>query len=672
VAELGALAFERGPAWPSGDLPSTYGLLDQLQIDAAGLIADDEFPNAAEDLFQDADMKKTFGDLLAPRPTVDEAELRRAKDRVSELTVQLELLYKRVAELESGQTNLVHRLAEKEMLLRRQPPPPPPPSVEAFLRQVAQPPVAAPAPEVPPFEASAAPPLFAAEAPASQALAPVWPGAEAEPLPPAPATEEAPKKPLFERKAFKPASGPPAAEPSGAEAAPPVPAPEAKPKESLFARKTFKVAQTVKSFRVVGPNEIAPLVPETGFAPTSSFVPEPVVPEPPPPAPVPVPQHVPPPAPEPLAIPAAASIPAAAAPISLQAAQTPPPAFPAAAPPLATEAAAAQAGGPPTPMPAPPVTLSFGGMPQPAAPSPAMPSFSGPSGDAAGAPPATAIFAGGAEAAAPPPSTQEVLARLAKPASSSPATAARPPRSNKKFLFAVGGLVVVMGLIGFFMLRHPKDLKQMTELDDGRSRVGTEAVEDASRPPMVKPKPFTPPAAPAPAEAPQAASQAKLDAAVAMVKDFPLDGERGTVGRWLQYSYTATQDAGKESWSASETADKTYLVEYRFTPSGANAVDKHYLFEADTDRGFVIGKNLDAKNVLSGVLRGDDAKTKPAAKAKSRKPSRAKPAKRAARRPVEDAQPKEVPLLPLPNEGELRPPAEDDGAFRSDTVNSGM
>jgi hypothetical protein len=134
ISDLAALPLDRGAAWPIEDMSSTYGLLDKLQLETAGLIGDDEFPGAAEDLFQDADMKRTFGDLLSPRPTVDEAELRRAKDRAVELTVQLELLYKRVAELEAGQTSLVHRLAEKELQLRTRAPSDAAPAAENLRR----------------------------------------------------------------------------------------------------------------------------------------------------------------------------------------------------------------------------------------------------------------------------------------------------------------------------------------------------------------------------------------------------------------------------------------------------------------------------------------------------------------------------------------------------------
>ncbi|MDE2491180.1 MAG: DUF4339 domain-containing protein, partial [Elusimicrobia bacterium] len=144
VAELSGLSASRGLSWSPEEPPSTFGLLDKLQIDAAGLVGDDDFPGAAEALFQDADLRRSFDDLLSPRPSVDESALKRARDQISELTVQLEMLYKRVAELESSQTHLVHRLAEKELLLRRQPPPPPPPTLEALLGEA--PPPAAPAP----------------------------------------------------------------------------------------------------------------------------------------------------------------------------------------------------------------------------------------------------------------------------------------------------------------------------------------------------------------------------------------------------------------------------------------------------------------------------------------------------------------------------------------------
>jgi hypothetical protein len=773
VAEFAALPLHRG--WSFDGPPSTFGVLDKLQLDSAGLIGDDEFPGAAEDLFQDAEMKRTFGDMLAPRPSVDAAELRRAKNRTAELTVQLELLYRRVAELEAGQAGLTHRLSEKEEELRSRPEPPPAPApvvpppapkaapppgapprpaplerpgaaefavqfeqlrkrmaeLEAGHLDLAQRVASAPAPvpdpaaatpsattlvptPIPaPVPASApvvltpapAPSAAPAPEPVSAPAAPTdWPSVptngEAFPsfpslVSPAPAPSPAPLPTI---PALAPMASPvldaPAEETivSPAAAASPAPTPAAEPpptetsvRKTLFERKTFKIVPTVKAFRIVGeeqPSAAAPSEREAIAAPSATapaaapvvnafdwgsatpVVPTPVLP----PAPVPMPAPTlapPPPVPEMASTPVPAEAPA------------------------------------PTPMPAvvPPATFSFGvaAQPEPAnSPMPtfsAQPSFIGGTAQERPAMPAFTPAFNSMDDMAGAPSSEAALARLAKPEAPPPTAAPRAPRSNKLFLIGAGALVIVMAGVGALFLRHPKDLKQMTDLDDGRARVGAEPTDDASRPPLVKPKPAEPPAdvsgaapadasrmaAPAPAaaaagsppvvEAPQAASQAKLDAAVSAVKDFPLDGERGTVAQWLQFSYSASPDAGKESWSASETADKTYLVEYRFTPS-ARGDEVHYLFEVDMDRGFVIGKNIDAKSVLAGGPRAVAENAKP--KAKPRKPaSRAKKAaKRPVKRPAADAAPKDVPLLPLPSEGELRPPAEDDGAFNSDTVDS--
>jgi hypothetical protein len=728
VAELGSLALGSRRSWTGGEpeFPTAHGLLDHLQLDAAGLIGDDDFPGLAGELFQDADMRRNFGELLTPREPVGEAELITARTRVSELTAQLEMLYKRVTELESSQTNLVHRLAEKEILLRTQTPPPaaPAPFLAAAPAPVAPPVVSPPGPvaAVPPPLASAPTewPTIAplGDAPAfptfgAPGTAPIKPPPVI--LPPEPPMESfvAPAPPVVPPtppvEAFAPLQAPPPV-PAPLSAPTPVPPPVATseaapaPKRSLksaFERKTLKIVPTVKAFRVVGEDEAAPAAAQAPSMPEAAPVPAPALEAAP--AAVPFDWNAAAPAPQvpapavPQAPPSSPALFAAPepAPISIQPVASDP--LPSLAPPRKedgpatsfTPEALAAAGITPmqTPAPPPPATLTFGGMSQPdAAPAPVATPHTpetSPFSDAA-LPPSTARFSPAVPASpdsAPlSPSTQEVLARLAKPAELPPTAAPRPARSNKPFL--IGGALVVVVLIAVLalFLRHPKELKQMTDLDDGRSRVGAEAVDDTTRLPLVKPKqlpqaapaPAAPVApAPAPAEAPQAASQAKLDAAVAMVKEFPLDGTRGTVGQWLQYSYTATPDAGQEAWSASETAEKTYLVEYRFTPTRHGAPDAHYLFEADMDRGFVLGKNLDARNMLAGAP-PPDAESAPAKPKTKKKPARAKAPKRSAPRVRETEQPKDVPLLPLPNEGELRPPSEDDGAFSSDTVNSGI
>ncbi len=83
-------------------------------------------------------------------------------------------------------------------------------------------------------------------------------------------------------------------------------------------------------------------------------------------------------------------------------------------------------------------------------------------------------------------------------------------------------------------------------------------------------------------------------------------------------------------------------------------------------RKTVKGMNEAARQMLAGSAsapRGRAiAKAKPAG---TQKPKRVPP-----RRAAPPPPPKEVPLLPLPSDEELAPPADEENAFRSDTVQS--
>jgi hypothetical protein len=235
----------------------------------------------------------------------------------------------------------------------------------------------------------------------------------------------------------------------------------------------------------------------------------------------------------------------------------------------------------------------------------------------------------------------------------------------------------------FLRRSHDSDLKPMTALDDGKPQLGAEPVDDAARPPIVKPPmaaaaapsavapqaaggvPESAPPAPSPFPAPPAAPS-PLDAAVTFVKNFPLDGGRGTVSKWLDFSYLASPDAGQELWNATQQSDNTYLVEYRFVPSVKGAPEIQYLFEADPERGYVLGKNRDARDLLAGGGPAG-ASTAPAPKKKAHKPRRRAPAPASASTGDDDV-PRAVPQLPLPTDGQLHAPAADDGDFGSDTV----
>ncbi|HVR87142.1 MAG TPA: hypothetical protein VMU54_22645, partial [Planctomycetota bacterium] len=426
------------------------------------------------------------------------------------------------------------------------------------------------------------------------------------------------------------------------------------PAKKNFQTKTFKVVPAVKSFRVVDPTPAPPSIPKPPSRPAPQGFGAP-------------PMSLPPLPPEKFGAPAASSTPLFAVPAAAPApdpAPAPPPSLALAKPLFTPEAP--EALNPPSSTAEP--------APASAKWSPAVPgvpaAFAGPA--AFGAP---ALPAGPSE----PPPSQEALARLAKPEPAASTAAPRQRRGGKIFLM-VGGLLVGGVLVSVLLfLSHPKDLKQMTTMDDGHARIGAEPAEDTA---ARAPRQSSPTAPEVPAQtdsapvasstsaiplpeagtAVQPAAQTPLDESVSFVKDYPLDGGRGTVAKWLQYSYSATPDAGQEIWNASQTAEKTYLVEYRFVPSVKGAPEVHYLFEADLGRGVVIGKTLDAKSMLAGG--GPPPESARPGKPKTRPVSARKTAARRARGSSRSKNPSRgVPLLPLPSEKELHPRPADDGAF---------
>jgi len=640
--------FSGIPSGMSGlldDLPTAVGLLDQLQIDSAGLIGDDEFPGSlAEEMFQDASFKKSFGELTQERGA-DDAEARRAREKISELTAQLEVMYGHISRLESAQAELNRRLAAKDLELRSRPIAP---SVQAAAAPPAPAaPVAMPAEPAP---AEAGP----VDGPAKTFLSPARPPLEGKP-PPVPAVPEASLAPSEWPEAVSDAALPAvfAALPAEVPAPPAPPAmpvitalpampalapalsaplPPVEPR-SFGKPKVFAVRWAIKSFRVIGPDDAPPPV---QVNPPVEFSLEPII----------APAAIVPPPPEPVVLAAPVPVPVAAMPVFPSETGSFP-ANPFALPPTDQPNPFTLPTPEPVPMPSfapPPNTLS-----RPVQP---VPDFG--AGDMIGSPDDAAM--GPSATATPPVIDEGAAARFAKPEAPPPTgTFKKPPRSNKGFLIGGGVLVLLLMVTGVIFMRQPKeDMKQMTTLDDGKAPLGLATDDGSSAPPIVKPKIAEAPPIPT-------GPSAEHAAAIANVKDFPLDGGRGNVGRWLQYSYTADPNAGTEEWNASSTAENTMLVEYRLVPGpsggGRGAL---YLFEVDGN-GIVMGKNIEARQMLAGGP--------PPEAPKAKKPAKKAP-KRVKRRVQEE--PKEVPLLPLPDSGELRPPAEDDGSFGSDTIKSGI
>ncbi|MBI4376366.1 MAG: hypothetical protein HY549_07945 [Elusimicrobia bacterium] len=234
---------------------------------------------------------------------------------------------------------------------------------------------------------------------------------------------------------------------------------------------------------------------------------------------------------------------------------------------------------------------------------------------------------------APGTATQEVIARLARPAAASRPTARPAPRAPK-FLMAGVALLLLLLVAGLlFFGGEKKEMKEMVATNVDAQASSENAGEVAS-------------VTASPGEQRGAAAEGGA-AALALVKNFPL-GQRGTVERWLQYSYMPRPD--EEEWTCGGGFDaETYTVEYRFSPKGrSNGIKPAiYVFEADIARRIIRGINAPARELMTGGFSAPTAKKKSTQSPSSRstKPSS-----------VRRSRPGELPLLPLPSDAELRAP----------------
>jgi len=266
----------------------------------------------------------------------------------------------------------------------------------------------------------------------------------------------------------------------------------------------------------------------------------------------------------------------------------------------------------------------------------------------------------------------DVVARLAKPTSSAKTSQPHSQRKNgrnKIFLAASTGLVVVSAILFILFFRSKKDVSQMVSMDAERAPIGTEQTEETTPRPIgrIPQSPASVPAAPVTVTPPLAAPDPTA-LAISLVKGYPLDGDRGSVGQWLQYSFAANPgDGHKEDWTAGGIAESTYLVEYKATfPSGSHEPIS-YLFEADTTRKTLLGRNPAAKQLLAGSPPKKIAV--PAGKAKKRTPAKhAAKSRRKLSRPItRQVAPPSMDILPLPSDAELHPAVKDDAGATADT-----
>ena len=647
--------------------------MERRELESLGMPASGAFGGWVESLFQDKDFRALWGEEAAPKAA--ELEPDSMEDRIGKLTAELEALKARKGEIAPPPAGLPLARPEPEIRLA--------PSSMGL-------PLARPEPELRPAPLSAGraddrsiePP---AVAPSSMGLPLAPPEKDLRPgaLPSAPREEKAlaagtersqePEKGLkFNLGRPAQAQAAPAVKPifqigapkipsvasakPAEEAAPP--SPGAKPPEDArkgtkftlsrpaqereTASKTIPKLGTAKSFQVVA----KPAAPTQTPAPAAaaSEIPKFFAQTPPPP----VPTTTPPPAAEPPA-------------------GTSPRTATFAVPPLHSPSTGS--------FPMPPMTMTFSASALPAVRAGALtPSR------ANAAPAATPV-------ASPSPATEDVLARLAKP-TPAPAAVEKPKRKSPK-VFLIASAVLLAALVAMFYLffrRNSNDLKEMVDMGSGQKsaeaspegvpgqpRARNPAAAQAPRLEETAP-PISAQAAPA-AVSPQAgtaveAAQTKKEPspapaadpgqeAIGLVKGYPLDGGRGTVGQWLQYSFTANPgDGNKEEWTAGAVDATTMLVQYRVLPGGkAVGGPITYLFEADASRQTVRGRNPQARQLMGGGGVSRSKKVKPA------KPAR----KRAARRKASPAK-KKLPLLPLPSDAQLMPRADGGASLNSDIV----
>src|SRR3989338_265061 len=231
-----------------------------------------------------------------------------------------------------------------------------------------------------------------------------------------------------------------------------------------------------------------------------------------------------------------------------------------------------------------------------------------------------------------------------------PTRAARPaPKPFPKRL--VGGVVLllVLAVIGFVFFGGSQPSPKPAQ--SGEEQAPASASLAPTMPAQPAPPPLGPTAA-APNSGPVPGYDGS-DAALNLVKNYPLDGNRGTVEKWLQYSFMANPSSGnKEEWTAGAVDATTYLVQYRVLPGLQSGVKESitYLFEADISRRTVKGSNPSSRQLMAGAA------------APAQSPPRRKRQAAAGSRKV-----KRLPQLPLPSDKQLNPRKKVKSAPRQNT-----
>ncbi len=248
-----------------------------------------------------------------------------------------------------------------------------------------------------------------------------------------------------------------------------------------------------------------------------------------------------------------------------------------------------------------------------------------------------------AVAAAPAAATQDLISELAPsgpaaaPSAKGKKSAAKPKKKGgKAAYFILGGLVLIAGGAGYFLLNgglSPAKPAPESAPATGLASAPPPVLVQQAAQPQQQGQPFQAASSGQGASA-QGQAQApatppispEAQAAIDLVKNYPLDGNRGTVAQWLQYSFTANPgDDNREEWTAGALSGSSYEVQYRVVPGPQSSLPQSisYLFVADAQSQTVQGANAAAKQLLAG----------------GQTPSPATPAQQAAQVTPQQAQP---------------------------------
>ena len=277
------------------------------------------------------------------------------------------------------------------------------------------------------------------------------------------------------------------------------------------------------------------------------------------------------------------------------------------------------------------------------------------------------------------PRVTQVPALTSSPSSVTAESGKEPKKglaSKKKFIIITLVAFVALILILVFFFRNPKQVSKMVDMapeekpqgvmdvnqpgvaqQPGESAQG-EGTFFAQRPQSGAQAPVQPEAEPPSAEPavepPPAAPPRGRDyipdqriEAMEFVKGHVLDTERGTIEQWLEYAFLSPGHTPE--WTAGAVDAETWLVEYNiFQGARSKKPRMTYRFEVNLAKNTLVGRNPEAKDLLSGGM----------AKTESRKPVKkaARPpfkARKTPSRTIAHGRPSGSGQDPLPEEEEL-------------------